>query len=579
MKKLSLIIIALVCCIPVFAALPHAFYVKKGTTTTKYNFGVAADLKFSNGGKTLTVTGYNESIDLEDIDYITFSPEVDDLALTPVAQKERLLQIGEDAYSYVHMDRVAELLRMIDVFTNGEYGNNEDGSYYETKCPANYYIPDQYLKKNIKKMLTAFVQAHTGNPAAIHSLRSAALKTYRASDYFGVYIANPETETWDKTADKVNYFEIRFRTKEPGDDPKYYSLHMECSDDFTTWSDEDITIEVPKTINMTFAHEAEELGTAVIETTLEANADMVMTVTSDVSGYHVVNTLTTMPEKMTDIVDITIDGEYYLHNECYIDGQGFTDYAQMYRDIRDASGYWDENLDDYIDGNSAALAAHVKRATVDLDILKKLQVKGKMFNFSLFNERFAKDPWIDDINTPQGKLYTYGKLINWDEESGILDIDCKYTEIIQSDVDYLLDYSDFQFFYDQNPNIQGFISWEMNDDIIEDPFWGGSDSGFCVVDGYLVYVTNEPRSQEDFDNNVKHWGYYCGDGVVPVDSKDVIHPAVMRNHYKEEMPVLIFPDLSSYMFSEFFTSDSFRNLIDDYNEIIETYKGIVGVED
>ena len=50
------------------SALPKAVYVKQGDTYTKYNFGVAGDLQFSNGGKTLTITGYSEVIDLDNID-------------------------------------------------------------------------------------------------------------------------------------------------------------------------------------------------------------------------------------------------------------------------------------------------------------------------------------------------------------------------------------------------------------------------------------------------------------------------------------------------------------------------------
>ena len=49
-------------------AFPQALYVKQGETVTKYNFGVARDLNFSNNGKTLTITGYRDVIDLDKVD-------------------------------------------------------------------------------------------------------------------------------------------------------------------------------------------------------------------------------------------------------------------------------------------------------------------------------------------------------------------------------------------------------------------------------------------------------------------------------------------------------------------------------
>lgn len=43
-------------------------------------------------------------------------------------------------------------------------------------------------------------------------------------------------------------------------------------------------------------------------------------------------------------------------------------------------------------------------------------------------------------------------------------------------------------------------------------------------------------------------------------------------------PLLIFPDQTSFRFEDFFDEDSFSKLIDDYNEIIDTYLSITGQE-
>ena len=42
------------------------------------------------------------------------------------------------------------------------------------------------------------------------------------------------------------------------------------------------------------------------------------------------------------------------------------------------------------------------------------------------------------------------------------------------------------------------------------------------------------------------------------------------------MPVLMFPDLTSFAFEDYFDEVSFNKLIDDYNDIIDTYNSITG---
>ncbi len=81
MKKLLLTLAALLITLTSFA-FPKAFYVVKGDSYTKYNFGVAGDLKFSADGKTLSVTGYDDAIILDEIDYITFTALSQNLLFT-----------------------------------------------------------------------------------------------------------------------------------------------------------------------------------------------------------------------------------------------------------------------------------------------------------------------------------------------------------------------------------------------------------------------------------------------------------------------------------------------------------------
>ena len=125
MKKL-LLTLAAALTVAGAMAFPKALYVKKGNEVQKYNFGVAEDLVFSNGGRTLTITGYDEAINLDNIDYITFTAPVDETAITPNAQKDKLIQIGEKLNSIIDINELAEIVRMYDCFFIDQY---DDMSY------------------------------------------------------------------------------------------------------------------------------------------------------------------------------------------------------------------------------------------------------------------------------------------------------------------------------------------------------------------------------------------------------------------------------------------------------------------
>ena len=73
-------------------------------------------------------------------------------------------------------------------------------------------------------------------------------------------------------------------------------------------------------------------------------------------------------------------------------------------------------------------------------------------------------------------------------------------------------------------------------------------------------------------------GNYLGSVALDVDEKDVIFPDMLVDHEYDMTPVLWFPDNTSFMFEDFFDEDSFSNLINDYNEIIDTYLSITGQE-
>ena len=123
MKKFLLSIAALAITASA-VAFPKALYVKKGDTFTKYNFGVAGDLQFSDNGRTLTITGYNEAINLDNIDYITFTAPTSSVSLTPDAQKDKLLAIGREATAMIDLNKNAGVLNLFHQFTYGYEDEN-----------------------------------------------------------------------------------------------------------------------------------------------------------------------------------------------------------------------------------------------------------------------------------------------------------------------------------------------------------------------------------------------------------------------------------------------------------------------
>ena len=73
-------------------------------------------------------------------------------------------------------------------------------------------------------------------------------------------------------------------------------------------------------------------------------------------------------------------------------------------------------------------------------------------------------------------------------------------------------------------------------------------------------------------------GEYLGNETINVDEKDLIYPEIVYTHYYNITPMLLFPDNTSFYMEDFFDSTSFTKLIDDYNEIIDTYLNITGQE-
>lgn len=528
LKTLLSLVVAMGACVCA-SAFPKALYVKKGDTYLKYNFGVAGDLKFSNGGKTLTITGYSEAIDLTAIDYITFSAPIDDNALTPSAQKEKLIEIGQDLYSKTKCSDHAAVLVMVDRFCN---------------IYSDYYVPDEYYDVHsnadathsaprlTQKLLTALGQCVNGEGAAIRSIKRAGVELYRLDDYYGVYQANTSTERWEKIAD-ADYMEIRF----PAADMDYYKVKMVASGNVMHWDESDFAADIPARLDLTFVKGNTTLCSAYITFDVEKGMKLNSHVHFVSNNLVVDNDMRTDNGALTDDVVVTINNQKIVNAHSVLHGLNLLDYedwkADMEEGVDDMVLMHDDfrNEDfyhyDYTYDNIAA--ERFSYGTSEADILDgRLQVRGKVSQIGkLYDKVDEGEHRIGDayIEENGGRNRTY----YWDSK-----------ELIESKISHLNNYSDISFYYDGTSQMQGFLAWDLDEEI-ED--WSN----------YEDYEW-DPETQ----SHVKTW-----EGLA-------------RNAYYDKMPMLVFPDLTSYAIEDYFNNRNFRRLVDDYDAIIDDYYQTVG---
>lgn len=578
MKKLMICMAAAALCAAPAAALPKAFYVKQGDKITKYNFGVAENLVFSDNGHTLSVRGYGQSINLDEIDYISFTAPLAE-ALTPAEQKERMVQIGTEAYNAFDINDQADVLCMWHDFFDSEY---DWQSYtYTYKAPVEYYVPAEYydVHNKAENMSKAMQLMMKGNPAAARVMKAAVVDLYKIEDYYGVYTADKASETWKKT--ESDHFEMRF----DGRDGSQYCVKLVAGAEYTTWTTSDFDGQFPREIDITVLKGNSTLATAHLSTVLVDGSSIDMTLDFDASDYRVKNTLKVVDSSMTDNVKVTVKGREYVSANSVVTGKNFVNYQEIYDAVKAAGGYYDEN-DEWVDEDGSALCAMFNRAECEIDLMGKLQLRGMAHNGSKLYADLSADatPYSSFIKDGL-EIYSYGKI---QSQSGntvhVTDADI---EVLGTQVNLLNSYTDVGFYYDGDDKLQGYLGWDYVEDI-ESFYWEYDvplTRGFCRVDDYLVSVDRYSKWDDELQTEVMTpWTYYAIDKSTPgvcrgvevvVDDSEVITPEILT-HYYSISPVLWFPDGTSFAVEDFFDKESFSKLIDDYNDIINTYLSITG---
>ena len=535
MKKFILSMAA-VLAISSASALPKAFYVKKGDEITKYNFGVADNLKFSDNGRTLTVLGYGEAINLDEIDYISFSAPLG-TALTPAAQKEKLVAIGSEAFDMVDLQANADILNAWHAFFDGY----EDENYNWIPSPSEYDFDSEEKEayNHTKTLAKALMLVAKGNAAAMRAAKAGIVNVYKFADYNGIYTANDQTYHWDKT--EADHIEFRFN----GRKGENFILKLTKGSESATWETNENSVEVPAKIDITFSNGSAKLFSATLNTIIESRKSIDMTLDFDANGY--------------------------------------------YADEDDWNSWVDEDATD--------LMALFTRAEANVDILGKMQIKGLASNPSKIYEKLSADSYSYENFTKDGmEFYSYGKLL--DKVGNVWYTTEQDRSVVEAYAESLNSYIDAGFFYDGTTKQQGYLGW----DVVEDEWdrytdWYDGESirtnGFVIVDGFVVnvyrnvdWVYNETINDSEqvvgpwhysgsrFNEDTNEWEYTD----VEVKEADVQFPSAIMIRDYEVSPILMFPDQTSFSMEDFFDEDSFSKIIDDYNDIVDTYLSITGQE-
>lgn len=574
MKKLSLTIAALAtasCAAFAASSLPNALYVVKDGTYQKFNFGVAGDLVFSNEGKTLSISGYNQQIDLDKVDYITFEAPMGS-SLTASQQKDRLVQIGDKLNSMIDLNKHSDLITMCYRFFNCV----EEGDIHH-HAPGYFEVPEEYwnLEKETKKIAKAVQSFAKGNPAAVRALAPTAINLHKMEDYFGIYVANEKKEIWEKIAE-ADYFEIQF----PSADKESYSIRISKNGSSTKYTSSDFNFEMPEKIDIKFTHGATTLASATVATSAVQDKSIDMTVNCEANGYVVKSILNILNEGIKNNTKVWIDNTLIANADADVVGKNLLDYESMKSDAKEATHYHDED-DNCCGEDPEQLIAHFVKATAEADILGELQIKGLAYDpMKVYSALKEEDD--DDNNYFEGAVningnyaWPKGKVLKANSDKSIIDIVDNYSdeeEWLEKAKNHFNNFSDVAFYYDMKPEMQGFLGFDTYDDVYEYEPWEGNH--YAIVNDYLFYVNQNDK------------GYYIStytadDDWSPIylDEKDVFSPTVINEHWYELTPILYFPDMTSFYFEDFFDEGSFSKLINDYEDIIDTYLSITGQDE
>lgn len=572
-KSLLLPLAALAFASSAQAGLPRALYVKSGDSYAKYNFGVADELQFGNNGNSLFISGYNQVIDLTKVDWISFDAPVDETALTPEKQKQRMIEIGEAVNSRINLYDNAELLRMVDRYSNVCCMSYPDewADLYSDNDP-------RAVTCRVGNILRSMKAVASGNVGAVRTIRKDGLYIYNLDDLNGIYrIVEEESGniSWNKYADPdliwkkigdADNLELRFSAVDGGT----YSVVMDHSDKYVDWQEKDGTVRIPENITITSRKGNQILCQSDIKLKADPSARTLSIGVDCVANKIKASTVMNLDnDRITDDAWVWLNDERVFTANTVVNGRNLTDYDSMKADIEsgheDRWGYWES------DATKNMMHNHLTNATCSVDVLGQLQVYGRVANVS---------QWYDNLMEEDDDYYDIDNWVPEDDDYNA-DKNCVYRyegdqKLCSRRADFLNRFSDVYFCYDNTHSMQGYLTFGVSEDV--DQWETYSISRWIKMDGKpdefydcQGYVTISGESYFcQYSKKLGSW-YYCKDEFLDM-------PATVIETWYGTAPFITFADGTSYDFEEelFFNESNFNLLIDDYNVILDTYDKIVG---
>ena len=544
MKRLAFLVLTVLSLVPVWAAGPRAIYVKESDGYHKYSFGVAGDLKFSEDGKTLYVSGYDTGIKLANVEHISFDMPVGG-QMSSTEHKDRILQIGDELYPKINVNDAADVLGFMAEYTNLSFCDQDEiFADFKANHPDLFDDDEEYdYRAPLNKLINAMGDMAKGNFAAVRAMGSVYTDLFTKNDLTGVFEADVNQRKWTKISD-ANYFELRFKGPAMG---KNYTFRIEASEDYTQWAESiklkdydgsiltyNVTGRVPRHISCVTKMQNTVIFNTDIDFELnQENKSLDMTLAADFANIKVDNVLAIRNTSANDDLTVAIKGEKVITNTVRLKGsellnmQGWADDMQGVLDE-----YEYENYGEYyytVDGRS--VVRKFGSVVTDTDILGQLQVKGHVANY---------DNSYDDIERYlQENDEAFSVEIN--RNKNLLTLTYGSEQSMNKIVEIFNNYSDASFYYDHGYQPQGFVIWNVDEDI-----W---DDGYTVT-GY-------------WDERTNTWV----DLGASYQQRDIEYIT---------LPYLTFADGSSFAFdSKYFTGNNFRKFVNDADDIVNTINNIL----
>lgn len=543
MKRLAFLVLTVLALVPVWAAGPRAIYVKEADGYHKYSFGVAGDLKFSEDGKTLYVSGYDAGIKLANVEHISFDMPVGG-QMSSTQHKDRILEIGDELYSKINVNDAADVLGFMAEYSN-LYFCDQDEIFADFKAnhPDLFDDDEEYdYRAPLNKLINSMGDMAKGNFAAVRAMGAVYTDLFTKNDLTGVFEADVNQRKWKKISD-AGYFELRFKGPAMG---KNYTFRIEASEDYTQWAEAlklkdydgsiltyNVTGRVPRHISCHVKMQNTVIFNTDIDFELnQENKSLDMNLVADFANIKIDNVLAIRNTSANDDLTISIKGEKVITNTVRLKGSELLNVQGWADDMQGVLDYYDEYYGEYyytVDGRS--VVRKFGSVVTDTDILGKLQVKGHVANYDKSYddmERYLQEndeAFSVDINRNKNLLtLTYGS-----EQS------------MNKIVEILNNYSDASFYYDHGYQPQGFVIWNVEEDI-----W---DDGYTVT-GY-------------WDEQTNTW-------------VDLGGSYQQREIDYITLPYLTFADGSSFAFdSKYFTGNNFRKFVNDADDIVNTINNIL----